>query len=300
MNRVESARLLTLAALAALSACSGGGGGTTNTGEISTGSKFLVTKTEPVNGGRVYLNDPVRIDFTAAVDLESASLNTVSFQALNQLGEPVSELVSGNFQLDTTPGDTTSGRRLLFVPRFATNNDYSDGGFRSGRTYLISLVGGTAYNGTALRDVNGKVLSQPITFSFSTVEGTLPTQLYRNPLSGGPRRKPVDGLAVSAAESLNEVPLNLFGAPPVEVRLAFNQGLNPSDTNVPVSFDSNPLVRSIANRGRIFLEYDDPILGNNTWIPADVELEQNDLNGAVVVLRPVGVLPNNAEIRVIV
>lgn len=88
MNRVESARLLTLAALAALSACSGGGGGTTNTGEISTGSKFLVTKTEPVNGGRVYLNDPVRIDFTAPVDLESASLNTVSFQALNQLGEP--------------------------------------------------------------------------------------------------------------------------------------------------------------------------------------------------------------------
>jgi hypothetical protein len=76
--------------------------------------------------------------------------------------------------------------------------------------------------------------------------------------------------------------------------------LNPSDTNVPVSFDSNPLVRSIANRGRIYLEYDDPILGDDTWIPADVELEENNLNGSVVVLRPVGVLPNNAEIRVIV
>ncbi|MBM4061550.1 MAG: hypothetical protein FJ265_10720, partial [Planctomycetes bacterium] len=300
MNRAVFARFLPVAALAALAACSGG---TVATGENRTGGNFLVLETEPGNNGRIFLNDPVSIDFSNKVDLESASLDTVSFQALDQLGNPVSELVSGTFELATSPGDSEPGRRLMFVPRFATNNLYDNGGFRAGRTYLVRLVGGTSYNGTALRDVEGKVLRVPVTFAFSTAEGTLPTQLYRNPAAGGPkRRNPPNHLTVSSATDLQAVPLNLFGAPPVEVRLAFDQALNPADTNVPVSFDSNPLVRNISQRGRIFLEYDDPDLNPSlpTWIPTDVELEQNNLSGAVVALRPVGVLPNNASIRVIV
>jgi hypothetical protein len=282
-----------------LSGCSGSGGGTAE-GEVKTGGNFVLLKTTPVNGGRVFLNDALRLDFSNKVDLDSANLNTVAFTVLDGLGNPVSELVSGNFQLDASPGDTEVGRRLLFVPHFATNNEYNDGGLRSGRTYLVHLVGGTSLNGTALRDATGKGLELPASFSFSTAEGTLPAQLFRNPLAGGPRRVPVGGLVVSTATSLQDVPLNLLGSPPVEVHLTFDQALNPHDQNVPVNFDSNPLVRSISNRGRIFLEYDDPEYGNNTWIPTDVELERNDINGATVVLRPVGVLPNNAEIRVIV
>lgn len=301
MNRVASARLLTLAAFAALAGCSGGGGGTT-TGALQTTGKFLVLKTDPVNSGRIYLNDPIKIDFSTKVDLDSANLSNVSFQPLDQLGNPVSEMVSGAFQISTSPGDLEPGRRLLFVPRLPTNNSYDNGGFRSGRTYLVRLVGGSAYNGTALRDVSGKALSVPTSFSFTTTEGTLPSQLFRNPIAGGPRRKPVDGLTVSTATNLSSVPLNHFGAPPVEIRLAFDQALNPNDANIPVSLDTNPLVRSINNRGNIFLEYDDADLDplNPTWIPADVELEQNDINGCVLVLRPVGVLPNNATVRVIV
>jgi hypothetical protein len=96
--------------------------------------------------------------------------------------------------------------------------------------------------------------------------------------------------------------LNLFGAPPLEVRLSFDQALNPSDVNVPVHFDSNPLVRDASQRGRIWLEYEDTAIGVGvfTWIPADFALEQNDLNGAVAVLRPIGVLPNNASVRIVV
>ncbi|MFN8645020.1 MAG: hypothetical protein U0802_26355, partial [Candidatus Binatia bacterium] len=55
-----------------------------------------------------------------------------------------------------------------------------------------------------------------------------------------------------------------------------------------------------ARRGNLWLEYDDPERGAGTWLPASVELEQTDSDGAVVVLRPQGVLPNNAEVRVIV
>lgn len=297
MNRLQPVRLSTLATLVALAACTGSGGGGS---EVTPSGRFLVTNTDPINAGRIFLNDPINIDFTQPVDLESANLNNLSFQVLDQLGNPVSEIVSGSFELSTTPGDNSVGRRLLFVPRFASSGAFNDGGFRAGRTYIVRLVGGTAYNGTAVRSSAGKALALPASFSFSTAEGTQPSQLFRNPLAGGPRRRQVDGLTISNTVDLNNVPLNLFGAPPVEIRLAFDQALNPSSANIPIAFDGNPLVRNINDRGRIYLEYDDPVTGNNTWIPADVELEQNNLQGAVLVLRPIGVLPNNAEIRVIV
>ena len=278
--------------LLALSGCGGGGAASVNAGD------FKVVQTSPVNGATVFLNDPVSIDFSMPVDIDSATLNTMTFQALDQQGDPVSELVTGTFSLGVANGDTEVGRRLQFVPSFPTNNDYTNGGFKAGRTYLVRLVGGSANNNQVLRDVNGRALNQPITFSFSTREGTQPAQLFRDPVSGGPRRT---GMSVSTATDLNDVPLGLFGAPPLEVRLEFNQAINPNSNNIPVAFDIDPLVRDEADRGRIYLEYDDPAYGvQPTWIPADVELERNNLTGATVVLRPAGVLPNNAEVRVIV
>ncbi|MCU0865886.1 MAG: hypothetical protein MUC36_19045 [Planctomycetes bacterium] len=281
----------------ALSSCSSGGG---TTGEVRPSGDFAVRATDPVNGAAVFLNDPVNIDFTTDVDLDSAGLGTVTFQALDQQGQPISELVNGTFNLARTPSDTAVGRRLQFVPRLATNNSYDNGGFRGGRTYLVRLVGGTTTNDTVLRAMNGKGLIQPMTFSFTTRDGTQPAQLYRNPKSGGPTRDGAAGLEVSTATNLDAVPLGLFGAPPLEVRLNFDQALNPNDVNVPVNLDTNPLVRNPNQRGRIFLEYDDPQLGPDIWIPADVEIERNDLTGSTIALRPVGVLPNNATIRVIV
>jgi hypothetical protein len=302
MKRPDSARILSLATLTVLAACSGGGGATTGTAK--TGNDFLVLKTEPVNGATIFLNDPISIDFSSPVDLDSASLTTMTFQALNQQGLPISELVTGTFSVATSPGDTAPGRRLQFVPRLASNNAYDDGGFKAGRTYLVQLVGGQSNNNTVLRDRNGRALDRPLTFQFATRDGTQPAQLYRNPLAGGPRRT---GLEVTTASNLQAVPLGLFGAPPLEVRLHFDQALNPNNGNVPVGLDTNPLVRAVSQRGNIFLQYADPErsdpelgLPARKWIPADVEIERNDLSGATVALRPAGVLPNNATIEVIV
>ncbi|MBX3461947.1 MAG: hypothetical protein KF830_02165 [Planctomycetes bacterium] len=297
MKHLAPVALLALASVTVFPACSGGSG-STPTGEVRTGGDFVVLNTAPTNGGRIYLNDPINIDFSNPVDLDSASLLTMSFQALDQLGNPVSENVNGTFQLAASPGDTSPGRRLQFVPRYPSNNEFTDGGFRAGRTYLVSLVGGVAGNGTVLRDRNGRGLRQPVTFRFSTFDGTQSAQLFRNPKSGGPARTKLE---ISTTAGLTNVPLNLFGAPPTEIRLHFDQALNPSDVNVPTSLDTNPLVRNENQRGRIYLDYEAAFAtpGTYTWIPADVELERNDLNGAVVVLRPVGVLPNNATVRVI-
>lgn len=283
--------------LVLFSACSGSGDAV---GELKPNGNFVVVRTDPVNNGVIFLNDPVQIDFTREIDLDSANLNTVTFQVLDQLGQPTSEIVSGRFSIGRSPGDDAVGRRLVFTPRFATNNEYDNGGLRSGRTYLVQLVGGDRINGTGIRDGDGAALETPVTFQFSTVEGTSPAQLFRNPAAGGPRRTVVNGLTISNTDDMNNVPLNVFGAPPVEILLNFNQALNPNDGNVPVNFDTNPLVRNEAERGRIYLEYDDPEFGIDTWIPADVTLVRNDLDGATVSVRPVGVLPNNAEVRVVV
>jgi len=295
MIRATYARLVPLALLA-VAACSGGG---SDSASSRTGGDFLVLKTEPSDNGTLFLNDPIRIDFSNQVELGSVDLNTFSFQVLDQVGNTVAEPVAGEFQLGTSPGDSAAGRRLLFVPRLPTNDLYTNGGFRPGRTYVVQLVGGSVVNQTMLRDANGRGLSRPRTFRFSTADGGSPSQLFRNTAQGGPRRV---GLELSPTADASGAILNKVGAPPLEIRLRFDQPLNPSSTNVPVNVDTNPLTRRSNNRGRIYLEYDDPTIaiGAQAWIPADVELETNAVTGSTVVLRPLGVLPNNAEIRVIV
>ena len=117
-QRISSCAILALALLAACSSGDDSSGG---------GGSFLVLKTEPLNNGRLYLNEPIRVDFTTNVDLNSANLSTFSFQVLDQNGTPVSEQPTGRFEVGTSPGDEVPGRRLLFIPRFPTNDTYDNG-----------------------------------------------------------------------------------------------------------------------------------------------------------------------------
>ena len=295
---LTSATLGVAALIVSLGGCSGGNGQLANT-SAETGGDFLVLETEPQNNGRLFLNEPIRLDFSNPVDLNTADLNTISFTVLDQNQQATSEQPVGTFRLGRSPGDENIGRRLEFVPSFPTNDSYDDGGFRPGRTYLMSLVGGDQRNGTVLRDVNGKGLSVPRTLEFTTADGTTPAQLFRDVVAGGPARA---GFEVLPPLDGGESTLNQLGQVDLEVRLTFNQPLNPISSNVPVALDTDPLLRGQVQRGRIYMEYDDvdPAIGRNRWIPANVELEVNDLTRSVVVLRPVGVLPNNAEIRVVV
>jgi len=313
MNRVNLARLslptrgllgTSAAALGLLLAgCSSGGGD--STGTVKTGGDFVVLGTSPTNNGTLFLNDAVHVDFSNPVNLDSANLLTYSFRVRDQIGQQVNEPVPGVFVLGRSPGDAEAGRRLSFVPRLPTNDAYTNGSFRPGRQYEVSLVGGDRVTGTVLRDQNNRGLKEPVTFRFSTSDGGTPADLFRNVAAGGPRRvgfqiTPTPDAPGTTAPDGPGVALNKLGAPPVEIRLLFDQPLNPSSLNVPVSVDTDPVTRSEATRGRIYLEYDDVELGERVWIPADVDLERNAVDGATVVLRPVGVLPNNATVRVVV
>jgi hypothetical protein len=275
--------------------CTGGGGGS---GVRGTSGDFVVLKTEPANNGKLFLNEPIRIDLSNPVDANTANLNTVSFAVFDLDGKALIEQPAGTFRIATSPGDSAPGRRLEFVPRFPTNDTFDNGGFRPGRTYLVQLIGGDQRRGNVLRDSAGKALARAASFRFRTADGTTPSQLFLDTKGGGPRRV---AFTVTPADATG-VALNLGGQAPVEVRLGFDQPLNPNSNNVPVRLSTDPTRRAGSNKGRIFLEYDDPDpkLGKNTWIPASVDLEINTLEGSEVVLRPLGVLPNNATIRCIV
>lgn len=279
------------AALAfALAACTGGGSG-------GTGGDFLVLRTTPPNNGKLFLNEAIRIDFSSAVDITSADLNTVAFQVFDQNGDPLTERPAGTFSLAASAGDADVGRQLVFTPRFPTNSTYDDGGFRPGRTYVVQLVGGDRRNNTVLRDANGRGLAQAVSFTFQTADGTTPSQLFSDTRAGGPR---VTAVQVTPRDN-DGVALNKLGREPVEVRLSFDQPLNPAADNVPVAVSADPLVRVSADRGRISLEYVDPASPSPpTWFPATVEIESNTREGSTVVMRPIGILPNNALISVLV
>ncbi len=287
--------------LTGLTACSGGGGG--GSGVQGTSGNFLVLRSSPQNNGKLFLNDPIAIDFSNPVKLSTVTRTTFAFQVFDLLGNLLNEQPFGRFEVGDIPGDAGAvgaGRRLFFLPKFPTNRTFDDGGFLPGRRYVLTLVGGTAGFGTVLEDISGRPLREPVTFEFSTSDGLNPALLFRDQILGGPRRAqpPLVDFDASPKNSNGLVELNRLSQLGVEVRLRFNQPLNPSPDNVPIEISPDPTERNPDIKGRIFLEYDD--VDGETWIPATVDLETNDNEGAVVVLRPVGVLPNNAMIRVIV
>ncbi|MBK8098192.1 MAG: hypothetical protein IPK26_13855 [Planctomycetes bacterium] len=286
-NRVSPAALC--AAASVLAACSGGGGdGAPIDPPLST---FFVLTTEPPSDGTVFLNDTIAIDFTRPIAADSLSRDVIRFQAFDENGNPLTEQPSGTFSVVDAP--TGAQRRLLFEPKLPEAEDYGDGGLRPGRTYLIAVVGGDRQNDAALRDDRGRAVEVPYSFRVRTAMGTTPRQLFRDRRPGGPR---VVSVTASTGD-LQALPLNEQGQYPLEIRVAFDQPLEPTARNVP-RVDARRV--AAGDRGRLWLEYDDVERGPSVWLPADVELERNDAAGAVVVLRPWGVLPNDAALRLVV
>ncbi|MCA8972735.1 MAG: hypothetical protein KDC95_23305, partial [Planctomycetes bacterium] len=289
------ARSLLLCLPFAWAGCSGGAG----SGDQVAGGAFVVLETYPENNGRVYLNESVRIKFSNPIDLASANFNSVAFLVRDSNGNPLSESVVGAFRYGKNENGDTDQRTLEFVPRLATNDTYTDGGFRAGRQYVLSLVNATNKAAPTVRDADGRALSAdtPIRgMSFTTVSGSTSQELFLDRAVGGPRVVSVDVSPMIG----DRVSLNELGGVPVEVAVRFNQALNPASNNVPQRQPVDPVRDAARRQGRIFLEYDDPEFGTKRWIRAEVEMPLNNLTEALVTLRPDGILPNDAEVRLII
>jgi len=259
---------------------------------------LVILDTDPVDGGRVFLNQPILVTFSNPIDLSSVNLGSVAFTPTDAAGNALSESVTGTFRFFRDDNGIEDRRTVEFLPRTPTNDTFDNGGLKPGRFYHISFVGGA--RGPAVHDTTGNTIAADSAIhaiTIRTVDGSTPQQLFRDTKFGGPRV--VDWTAGPQDEASGTISLNRLGDLPVEVVIRFDQPLNPSSRNVPIGQSLDPAEFASRHRGRIFLEYDDPFAGNR-WLPAAIDLPANDSTGAVVIVRPDGVLPNNAEVRIVV
>ena len=108
MIRSANVRALSLLVLAAVAAGCSGSSGADPTG-AGVGGNFLVLGTEPLTNGRLFLNDPIAIDFSNPVDLTTADLNSVSFQVFDANGNPHED--AGSPLDDAAPANPTGAPR---------------------------------------------------------------------------------------------------------------------------------------------------------------------------------------------
>ena len=258
---------------------------------VSAGD-FQVKQTFPETNGTAFLNQSILVEFTGEVDLGSVDLNAWSFEAYDgSSGQTTGETVIGTFGYHETVTGLIDRRTIEFRPAFPSNATYDNGGFRAGRRYEVRINGGTGSQTPVVRSITHAPLVKGYTFVFSTPTGTTPEELFYDEEVGGPART-----GFFPDETNPTVGLNYFIAPGFSrgggdrdpVTLVFNQPLNPA----PYNF----------NQDHIFLQYSDPGLNPaaKTRIEAELELAENVKDHATVTLTPVGVLPSNAAIEVIV
>lgn len=259
--------------------------------------EFVLVAAEPPTGSQLWLNQPIRLTFSDDVDLATVGFDSVRFAVTDASGGAVSEHPRGTFVLRASAEGSPDDRRVLeFVPLIGASRH--DGGLRAGRRYTLDL---TADGPARLHGTSGERLARSVQLQFTTPDGNA-SAVYFDPIPGrGPRLRaaratPRRGAFVSLGEP---------SAAPVAVHLEFDQPLDPDPENLPTSLDPSPARidprrADARTKGRVYLEYDDPVFGRDTWIPATVELVRNDNDGGYLVVMPVGVLPNATRVRVIV
>lgn len=285
-----------------VSGCSGGGG---VSGEEAAANQFLLLDVS-VGPGQVWqINRPIEFVFSHPVDFSTVNLNTINIAQAN--GAPA---------LGTFVADPAQPTRVTFLPACPTREDFSDAGLLPGGVTYRILVGGLDTGGLAVRDTAGRALLVSQTLTFTTPVSTELTDLFLDLVNGPPspvlRQSPggVGTRVVIGGDEANALyfqfnpsgvgelpagsllPLNLYSDPAsrVEFVVEINQPVNPSLTNV--------------NSSRIQLQFDadlDP--QNEDWQPlaTEVELVANcSATGATVRVRPIGVLPQDRPLRIVI
>jgi hypothetical protein len=221
-------------------------------------------------GAPVFLDAPLRVTFAAAIDPAADIASAVELLAI--AGPGVGEPVRGTWRI--------TGRVLEFVPELAHEEPVGTrGGLQPGTRYELRVRGDGQPDG--LRAADGRPVVST-TFAFETRPGQGPAQLFGHNPAGGPRLVAAD---VEPQDAAGDWRLGRAFVPST-MRLRFDQPLHPA----AVQASPSPLR----------LTWDDPVYGAGTDVDVDVELVQNNTEGATVVLRPRGVLPSRAEVRLVV
>ena len=286
-------------ALAALipAACSGGGGGGSSGGELQ-----IVAVNLPQNFSGWELNRAIRVTFNKKVAPSTVNTNTVNVR------EP-----SGIPAFGTASVDPSDPKTVIWRPDCPELDNLSDAGLQPNRVYELSLIGASSNSAFTIQAKDGSVLERSDTRTFTTPNSTLFSDLFVDDAVGPPvpvvrnaGSTLVDAtyLLVNGVRHYFELqgngstvlnpplalPLNLLSDPSTQVELyvQFNQSVDMQSSNI--------------NSSRISWEFlENP--GLSVWTPmtSTVELVTNCVDsGAVVRLTPEGLLPANANLRVVV
>jgi len=250
------------------------------------------------------INRPIQFNFSQAVDFDTVNQTTISIAQAN-----------GAAAVGTFLSDPNDPRVVIFQPSCPTLADLSDSGLAPGSSYRIR-VGDTSNSVSVVRSTSGAGLTLGTNRSFVTPSGTLASELFIDLVPGAPspRVLPVsDGLddrTTYMEIGLDDADRTYF------VRDVFGNGQLPGGAKSPLNLYSrvdsqmsvivelnqpvNPIESNI-NSDRIFLEYLQP--GGLGWarFESRIALVENcSLTGAKVRVTPVGVLPQDSQIRVVV
>ncbi|MBI5851214.1 MAG: hypothetical protein HZB39_09315, partial [Planctomycetes bacterium] len=267
----------------ALTACWPRGSGTGSLGTPTLRALAAV----PPHGGEALLDDTIAVVFSDALDPASVTEGAVAFTVFDRDGHPLEEQPAGRFDL------RDGGRLLRFEPALPRAADLGDGGLRADRRYRVSLAPPASPDAPALRDLRGRPLAEAFAFEFSTPHDVPGSTLFARYGEHGPR---VVDLVVSPSDA-SGAGLGRFGRGLVELRVRFDRPLDPRADNLPRLSAAALIDAPREAQGHVVVEYDDPAAQAIALrVPASVDLEVNQRDGALLVLRPAGILPNNAEL----
>ncbi len=294
---------LALGAALLLSSCSNSGGGGAST---STSKKLEVIGINVLPGQEWKINRPLDITFNRDVDFSTVNFNTINLvdsQGKGATGVFSQPIVDGVLRTDM----------VRFQPSCPLQADFSDAGLVPGSTYRLTVIGANA-GGTAITDTAGEPLEEGALVEFTTPDSTDPLVLFVDTTAGPPvvvvrglnddPALPASALVLGGIEQeflwsvadqagklTFNVPLNHYSIPEnqIEIVLQFNQPIDPSPTNI--------------SGDRIELQYatvPNPTDADFAPMQSQIELVQNcSERGAEVRLRPLGLVPQDSELRVV-
>ena len=292
-----------------LSACSDGLG--SSSGQATPDFQLLATN---VSSNAVWeLNRPIEISFNTEVDLNSVNANTV--RIANTLGQTA----AGVFTFLPLPGGGVDRTTIRFQPTCPTLPDLSDSGLIPGNvSYNLQIIGSPSGQST-VTDVDGRILEVGITVPFRTASGQGLGDLFVDSVAGPPSVRvrggfgvPIDELAATYLEiggdpddriyfTLDE---NLLGALPEGVEAPLNFYSVPESEVAVVLFLDQPVAPGANNVNSSSIGLEWRVTSNdNDWEPivSEVTLDANCTEtGAIVRIEPQGLLPQNAELRIVV
>lgn len=296
-------RFLTALSLLAVAGCSAGTGSSSS----KTTPDFAVESVNVLQGQEWKINRPIDITFNQEVDFSSVNFNTLS------IVDPLGNVATGVFSQPRTPAGDIDLEKVRFQPNCPTQDDYSDAGLVPGTNYRVRIYGSNNSGAQTITSASGEKLDQGLQVNFTTPDSDEALDLFIDTVPGPPavRLRGVGGVqsddeaatylqlggervyfSINLIEQQGQlppgflVPLNHYSIPEnqVAVVLHFNQPVSPESSNI--------------NSDRLAFEYDDGA-GNWESMQAKVELIENCTEtGAAVRISPLGILPQDRELRI--